>query len=187
MKSCLSIHNGTPQGTGWVAVTAPICWALCLLSLGSTCSPSWEGRIFREKVKPVLIDIISQTPRLSKNGIVHKMMIPITELSIGGEIRDRRISSCRPWCFTERIGEPNRWWIITGQIRISHWWIATVLLKRKNSHQINKPFIYKQPQHQTEKNTRDKVMSFLMTDFSSHSKKDSGVKWSIWAFIIPQD
>lgn len=91
MKAGLSVHNRPAQGAGRVAVAAPIGRVLSLLTLRAAGAPSGKGRVLREEIEAMLVDVISQTPWLAKHSIVHEVVVSIAELSIWGEIWDRRI------------------------------------------------------------------------------------------------
>lgn len=94
MKPGLSIHNGAPQRAWWVAIATSIGRVLSLLALRAAGAPGGEGMVLGEEVETMLVDVVSKSTRLAKHGIVHEMVVSIAQLSIRGEVRDRRIPTC---------------------------------------------------------------------------------------------
>lgn len=94
MKPGLSIHNGAPQRARGVTVATAIGRVLSLLALRATGAPGREGMILGEEVKAMLIDVVTKSAWLTEHGIMHEMMVSIAQLSIGSEVRDRRIPTC---------------------------------------------------------------------------------------------
>lgn len=128
MKARLTIrHQGAPQGAGRIAVAATVGRTLSLLALGATCAPSREGRVFREKVKPVGVDAASQAPRLAKHGVWHEVMVSIAQRSIGGQVWNRGVPTCGPGSLTEGVRKSNGGGVVAGQVGVGDGLVAVVL------------------------------------------------------------
>lgn len=73
------------------------------------------------------VDAAAKTPWLSKDGVVHEVVIAIAEGGVGGKIGDGGIPTSRPWGLAQRVGEANGGCIVAGQVGVSHGLIAVVL------------------------------------------------------------
>lgn len=100
---------------------------MSLLALGATRAPSREGRVFREKVKPVGVDAAAQPPRLAKHCVRHEVMVSITQVSVRGEVWNRGVPACRPGSLAERVRKSNGGGVVAGQVGVGDGLVAVVL------------------------------------------------------------
>lgn len=106
---------------------------MSLLALGATCAPSREGRVFREKVKPVGVNAASQAPRLAKHCVRHEVMVSIAQGSIGGQVWNWGVPTCGPGSLTEGVWKSNGGGVVAGQVGVSDGLVAVVLEEYKSA------------------------------------------------------
>lgn len=96
-----------------------------------TGTPGGEGRVLREKVKPMRVDAAAKPPRLAKHSVMHEVVVSIAEGRIGSQVRDRGVATGGPRGLAKRVGKSNGGGIVAGQVRVSHGLVAVVLEKKR--------------------------------------------------------